>query len=63
VIETSQLYLGHYLATLEKELIITRKPIGLLGSGRAFSWHEKLAEKLECSTDFAKPYHSSGSVV
>ena len=25
------------------------------GNGRAFNWHEKLAEKLECSTYFAKP--------
>ncbi|MBA5248402.1 MAG: IS30 family transposase, partial [Gammaproteobacteria bacterium] len=27
-------------------------------NGREFSWHAKLAEKLECSTYFAKPYHS-----
>jgi IS30 family transposase len=26
--------------------------------GREFSWHEKLAENLDCDTYFAKPYHS-----
>ncbi|KAF3982107.1 MAG: IS30 family transposase [Methylococcales symbiont of Hymedesmia sp. n. MRB-2018] len=27
-------------------------------NGRKFSWHEKLAKDLACSTYFAKPYHS-----
>jgi IS30 family transposase len=27
-------------------------------NGREFSWHEKLAENLDCNTYFAKPYHS-----
>ncbi|SMN16428.1 Mobile element protein [uncultured Candidatus Thioglobus sp.] len=27
-------------------------------NGREFSWHEKLADRLECGTYFAKPYHS-----
>ncbi|KAF3983497.1 MAG: IS30 family transposase [Methylococcales symbiont of Hymedesmia sp. n. MRB-2018] len=27
-------------------------------NGREFSWDEKLAKDLECSTYFAKPYHS-----
>jgi transposase len=25
-------------------------------NGREFSWHEKLAENLDCNTYFAKPY-------
>jgi myosin-crossreactive antigen len=27
-------------------------------NGREFSWHEKLAENLDCNTYFTKPYHS-----
>jgi IS30 family transposase len=27
-------------------------------NGREFSWHNKLAEILDCGTYFAKPYHS-----
>ena len=27
-------------------------------NGREFSWHEKLAENLDCNTYFAKPYHN-----
>jgi IS30 family transposase len=27
-------------------------------NGREFSWHDKLAKNLDCSTYFAKPYHS-----
>jgi IS30 family transposase len=29
-------------------------------NGREFSWHEKLAENLDCNTYFAKPYHKLG---
>ena len=27
-------------------------------NGREFSWHDELAQSLDCSTYFAKPYHS-----
>ena len=65
----SRLYLAlpiqHKTANAANEaLLILLEPIYhwvktlTFDNGREFSWHDKLAKKLDCSTYFAKPYHS-----